>query len=145
MKKDVIKSLAGDSMNNCELCFPNLNPNQVVIYENNSCRLLMLKSNMKKGNVLEGAGIIVTKAHRKSPFDFNEEEWIDIKKILDRAKEYIDKNHQPDGYNIGWNVNRTGGQHLEHAHLHIIPRYSNELLAEKGIRSHLKSENNKRE
>lgn len=131
-------------MSDCELCFPIVNSNQVVIYENKSCRFLMLNSNMKKGNVLEGAGIIVTKSHKKSPFDFSEEEWIDIKEILNQAKGHIDKNHQPDGYNIGWNVNKTGGQHLEHAHLHIIPRYSDELLAEKGIRSHLKNQNKRK-
>lgn len=103
-------------MNNCELCFPKLNESQVMIYENNNCRLLMLKSNMNTGGVLEGAAIIVTKAHKTSPFDFNDEEWKDIKKMLDQSKVYIDENHQPAGYNIGWNINKSGGQHLEHAH-----------------------------
>lgn len=43
----------------------------------------MLKSNMNPGEALEGAAIIVIKSHRISPFDYNEEEWKDIKNILD--------------------------------------------------------------
>ena len=35
----------------------------------------------------------------------------------------IDERLRPDGYNIGVNVGVAAGQTVEHAHLHIIPRY----------------------
>jgi len=33
----------------------------------------------------------------------------------------------PAGYNIGYNMKPAAGASIEHLHLHIIPRYSNEL------------------
>jgi diadenosine tetraphosphate (Ap4A) HIT family hydrolase len=31
---------------------------------------------------------------------------------------------KPDGYNVGVNVGRAGGQSVLHVHIHLIPRYS---------------------
>lgn len=50
---------------------------------------------------------------------------------------------KPDGYSIGWNIGRVAGQVLFHAHLHVIPRFSKEPFAGRGIRSWLKSAENK--
>jgi diadenosine tetraphosphate (Ap4A) HIT family hydrolase len=33
----------------------------------------------------------------------------------------------PDGYNIGINVNEAGGQTIPHVHIHIIPRYKGDV------------------
>jgi len=63
---------------------------------------------------------------------------------LQKVKVHIDNSHKPDGYNIGWNVYETGGQHINHAHMHVMPRYHDEKLAYKGIRSHLKDKSNRR-
>ena len=60
------------------------------------------------------------------------------------VKKYLDENYQPQGYNLGWNCGEVGGQHIFHAHFHILPRYENEPLAGKGIRYILKSEENQR-
>ena len=30
----------------------------------------------------------------------------------------------PDGYNVGVNVGRAGGQSIQHVHIHLIPRYA---------------------
>ncbi|HTE22587.1 MAG TPA: HIT domain-containing protein [Candidatus Limnocylindria bacterium] len=52
--------------------------------------------------------------------------------------------HDPDGYNLGWNIYPTGGQNVDHAHLHLIPRYKDEPLATKGIRYAFKQSSNRR-
>ena len=31
---------------------------------------------------------------------------------------------KPDGYNVGVNVGRAGGQSVLHVHIHLIPRYA---------------------
>ncbi|MCH1640139.1 HIT domain-containing protein [Paenibacillus timonensis] len=64
--------------------------------------------------------------------------------MLHTVKEYIDVRYHPDGYNIGWNCGAVGGQHIFHAHLHVIPRFRDEPMAGKGIRYLFKSERNKR-
>ncbi len=42
---------------------------------------------------------------------------------LGRAKALLDASHRPDGYNIGINHGRAGGQSVPHLHIHLIPRY----------------------
>ena len=54
--------------------------------------------------------------------------------LLKEVKIYLDKKYKPDGYNVGWNVGKVGGQNVAHAHLHVLPRYKDEPLAGKGIR-----------
>ena len=44
--------------------------------------------------------------------------------LLDEAKAQIDKEHAPDGYNIGVNIGHAGGQSRMHVHVHLIPRLS---------------------
>lgn len=87
---------------------------------------------------IEGAGIIVPKKHRETLFDLTEDEWKATYQLLHEAKKYLDINHRPDGYNVGWNCWHVGGQHVFHSHMHVIPRYSGEPLAGKGIRYFLK-------
>jgi diadenosine tetraphosphate (Ap4A) HIT family hydrolase len=125
-------------MNNCEYCNLNLEI-QSIILENEYCLFLQLKK-----PDIEGSGIIIPKEHRETVFDLTEKEWEATFSLLKKAKEVIDKEYKPDGYNIGWNCGTTGGQHTFHAHLHVIPRYEDEPYAGKGIRYWFKSPENKR-
>ncbi len=92
---------------------------------------------------VKGGGMIITTRHIKTPFEINEKEWSQLHKLLPKFKSYVDE-HDPDGYNIGWNIGEIGGQHVEHAHLHIFPRFKDEPLATKGIRHFFKLPQNKR-
>jgi len=51
---------------------------------------------------------------------------------LDRAKAHIDAEFRPDGYNIGVNVGRAGGQSRMHVHVHLIPRYTGDVADPRG-------------
>ncbi len=88
--------------------------------------------------VLVGSVMIVPRAHRETPFDLTPEEWADTFKLVQQMKATLDGRYQPDGYNLGWNCGEVAGQEVFHAHLHLIPRFRNELMAGKGIRYHLK-------
>lgn len=126
-------------MNNCPFCHLDLIDDQKVILENESCMFIQVPQ-----EILIGSGLIVPRAHRETVFDLNNQEWTATKTLLKEAKDYLDKLYNPDGYNIGWNCNSIGGQHIMHAHLHIIPRYVDEPYAGKGIRHWLKSPDNQR-
>ena len=93
-------------------------------------------------NTLVGSYVVIPKSHVKTPFDLSEAEWIDTKKMIDTIKQYLDQKYKPDGYNLGWNVGRVGGQTVSYAHLHIIPRFEDEPFAGKGIRYWLKKDEN---
>lgn len=131
-------------MNDCVFCHPELEADQKVIISNDHCMFLQLKSAQVKGSQLEGAGVIVPKKHRETPFDLTSEEWQATYTLLQEVKKYIDETHLPQGYNLGWNCGEIGGQHIFHAHFHVIPRYEDEPLAGKGIRYLFKGPQNQR-
>lgn len=115
-------------------------PEQEFTLGNEHCAFLTIPGR----EVLAGSGLIVPFEPRVTVFDLTEVEWVATFELLHEAKAWIDARHAPDGYNIGWNVGRIGGQSIPQAHLHVIPRFADEPLAGKGIRYHLKQHENRR-
>lgn len=126
-------------MKNCLFCLTKKDLEQKVVLSNKYCMFLQ-----KPQEVLIGSGVIVPKEHKETVFDLSKDEWNSIFELLQEVKVYLDKQYNPQGYNIGWNVGSVGGQDIFHAHLHIIPRYVEEPLAGKGIRYWLKQPQNKK-
>lgn len=81
-----------------------------------------------------GSAMILPVVHRITPFQMTAEEWNDSRKLLIRARDDIANRYSPDGWNIGWNVYPVGGQSVPHVHCHLIPRYSDDPIAGRGIR-----------
>jgi ATP adenylyltransferase len=46
-----------------------------------------------------------------------------VRKLLDQ----LDEIYHPMGYNIGYNIGRSAGASIDHLHLHIVPRFLNEI------------------
>ena len=113
------------------------------VFENETA--IAVRSNNLKDKVLTGSYVIIPKSRVSSPFELSEKEWTDTRELLLKVKGYIDATYKPDGYNLGWNVGEVAGQSVAHAHLHILPRYSDEPFAGRGIRSWLKKPENVRE
>ena len=44
----------------------------------------------------------------------------------------IEKDHKPDGFNIGTNINEAAGQTIFHLHQHLIPRYVGDVPNPRG-------------
>lgn len=109
-------------------------------FENDS--MIAVKSNNLKNNTLIGSYVIIPKSEVGSPFELSDKEWADSKSLMLEVKNYIDKKYAPDGYNIGWNIGKVAGQEVAHAHMHIIPRFSDEPLAGKGLRYWFKQPEN---
>jgi histidine triad (HIT) family protein len=126
-------------MDTCEYCNPGLRSDQSVLLSNEHCLFLQLKN-----PEIKGSGIIVPKKHKETLFDLSEVEWNATYQLLQEVKKYLDDSFKPDGYNVGWNSGHVGGQHIFHAHMHVIPRFSDEPMAGKGIRYLLKCKENTR-
>ena len=122
---------------NCVLCHTELMPTQVTVLSNKNCLFYQIPQ-----NVLKGAGIIVPRLHKENVFELSIEEWNDTFLLLKEVKELLDEKHHPDGYNVFWNTGSAGGQHLMHAHLHVIPRFGDEPLAGKDLWSFIGGESN---
>lgn len=122
----------------CPFCAPNLSA-ETIVFEDEHCLFLQHDE-----PILTGSGLIITRLHRETVFDITAEEWQATHEMIQRAKNMIDTKFQPAGYNLGWNCGEVAGQEIFHVHLHIIPRYTDEPFAGKGIRYWLKQEANRR-
>jgi histidine triad (HIT) family protein len=123
----------------CPYC-PINDPEHKVIFQNN---LVLFMQNERVQGALKHSGVIIPVQHRETVFDLSEAEITATFRLLSVVKRWMDDSFAPDGYNIGWNCGRTGGQEVFHAHMHVIPRFRQEPLAGKGIRTLLKSDANK--
>jgi len=98
-----------------------------IIAENELCFAIYDKYPVNLGHVL-----IIPKRHYKSFFDATIEEVTAIYELIHKCKEILDKKYKPTGYNIGININESAGQTIMHLHVHLIPRYDNDVEDPRG-------------
>lgn len=75
---------------------------------------------------------IIPKRHIKDWWETTQEEKLAIFKLLEDAKKLIDEKYHPDAYNIGMNLGEDAGQSIMHLHVHLIPRYKNDVENPRG-------------
>lgn len=77
--------------------------------------------------VSPGHILIISKNLRHDYFELTLEETADLDNAIQLARQLIEKNHTPDGYNIGMNCGQAAGQTVFHFHCHVIPRYKGDM------------------
>jgi diadenosine tetraphosphate (Ap4A) HIT family hydrolase len=106
----------------CELCSP-----QDVLLENALAYVRYDSNSLSLGHLL-----VIPKRHVASFFDMTGEEQAAVLALLTDAQKSIQKEHSPDGYNIGVNVGKAAGQSRMHVHVHLIPRYAGDVPDPRG-------------
>jgi diadenosine tetraphosphate (Ap4A) HIT family hydrolase len=93
--------------------------------------------------VNQGHTLIIPKRHIESYFDLTIHEQRALWLLVNRCKSIIEKQHNPDGFNVGINISETAGQSVFHAHIHLIPRYKGDVENPRGgVRSVIPSRQN---
>jgi ATP adenylyltransferase len=82
--------------------------------------------------VSPGHALLIPHRHMPTWFDANGDERTALVAAVDAAKAIIEKDHRPDGYNIGINCGPAAGQTIFHLHVHLIPRYSGDVADPRG-------------
>ncbi len=77
--------------------------------------------------VSPGHTLVIPKRHAAEFFDLTRDEVAACMDLINEEKKLIDKEFNPDGYNIGVNVGAAAGQSILHVHIHIIPRYKGDV------------------
>ena len=95
-------------------------------------------NSLSRGHVL-----VIPKRHVADFFDMTAQEQSAVVSLLGEAQKSIQKQHSPDGYNIGVNVGKAAGQSRMHVHLHLIPRYAGDVADPRGGIRCVLSENKK--
>ena len=76
--------------------------------------------------VTRGHMLLIPRRHVTSYFDCTEAEKAALWALAEEAVRWLATAHSPDGYNVGFNVGAAAGQTVDHAHIHLIPRYRGE-------------------
>lgn len=73
--------------------------------------------------VSPGHTLVIPRRHVASFFEITDAERADLMSLLAAARDDIDRQFHPAGYNIGINDGAAAGQTVQHLHIHLIPRY----------------------
>ena len=93
--------------------------------------------------VSPGHILIISNKEKLDYFELDKNERNELTVLIDKAKEIIENEYNPDGYNIGMNCGEAAGQSVMHFHCHIIPRYQGDMKNPKGgIRHCIKGKGN---
>lgn len=79
-----------------------------------------------------GHTLILPRRHEGNFLSLNDEEHAAIWRLVVAVRAIIDRQHRPQGYNVGANVGAAAGQTVDHAHLHLIPRYAGDVPEPRG-------------
>ena len=79
-----------------------------------------------------GHALVIPKLHVASIFELPRDAYSDCFLLLKEAKSLIEREYQPQGINVGVNCGPAAGQTVEHAHIHLIPRYSGDVANPRG-------------
>ena len=83
--------------------------------------------------VSPGHTLVLPLRHCPDFFDLSPEELTACVELLVEERKALDDEFKPDGYNVGVNVGRAGGQSVLHAHIHLIPRYAGDHPNPRGV------------
>ena len=73
--------------------------------------------------ISKGHMVFVPKRHHGTLFESTSEEIKAMFDLMNKARNMLDREHKPDGYNLQANCGHAAGQIIMHAHIHLIPRY----------------------
>lgn len=82
--------------------------------------------------VSRGHALVVPRRHVESYFECTAEERTALWVLVEQVRLIIVGRNQPDGFNVGFNAGSAAGQTVGHAHIHIIPRYLNDVPDPRG-------------
>lgn len=77
--------------------------------------------------VSPGHALIIPKQHITNYFELPWFYQSDCWQLLQKVQGMLQHKHQPDGYNVGINVQEAAGQSVSHVHIHLIPRYQGDV------------------
>jgi len=82
--------------------------------------------------VSDGHTLVVPRRHVRDLFELSDQEYRAVWDLVARTQQRLRGQVSPDGFNVGVNVGEAAGQTVAHAHVHVIPRYSDDVPDPRG-------------
>ena len=77
--------------------------------------------------VSEGHCLVVPHRVYANYFDSTEEEIVGLQALVLETQKLLREKFSPDGFNVGINCGEAAGQTVPHMHIHVIPRYRDDM------------------
>ena len=74
-----------------------------------------------------GHALVVPRLHEPNLFELGAPVRAALWALVDVVQRDLSVALAPDGFNVGVNVGAAAGQTVDHAHIHVIPRYSGDV------------------
>lgn len=82
--------------------------------------------------VSHGHTLVVPRRHEPDLFALTHTELAAVWEAVGVTQMKLLAAHSPDGFNVGVNVGAAAGQTVGHAHVHVIPRYVDDVADPRG-------------
>jgi len=102
-------------------------PQDRIIYRNEYFFIIKDAFPVSPGHML-----IISNDVKVDYFELSKLERDSLSEIILKAKDLIETDYAPDGYNIGMNCGEDAGQTVFHFHCHVIPRYKGDMENPRG-------------
>lgn len=109
---------------NCPFC--DLNSKELIIQSST------VYSKYDEYPVSNGHALIIPKSHCSNYFELAYDVQLACWAMIMDVKKILTKKFNPDGFNIGINIGEAAGQTVNHVHIHLIPRYKNDVKDPRG-------------
>jgi ATP adenylyltransferase len=123
---DKLKYVKGDKPKvDCILCAIRDGNPDVVSYEVARRDSFIISVNLYPFN--PGHLMIFPERHIENLLDLTDQEALSLHRLLSDTIEILKDEFAPEGFNVGYNLGRHSGASIPHLHLHVVPRYGNEV------------------
>jgi diadenosine tetraphosphate (Ap4A) HIT family hydrolase len=79
-----------------------------------------------------GHALILPRRHEPDFFALRAREIRALARVVAEVRALVIARYRPAGFNLGVNVGAVAGQTVDHAHLHVIPRYEGDVSEPRG-------------
>lgn len=108
---------------NCPFC----DPDRTIICSNASAVAIR-----DAYPVSEGHTLVIPVGHEPDLMRLNTVSYSGCFDLVRTVIEGLIQEFDPAGFNVGVNIGKSAGQTVEHAHIHVIPRYENDTPNPRG-------------
>ena len=94
----------------------------LVVYRNHAWFVTLNLYPYNPGHLM-----VVPVAHYEDVSELNDAEVLELHRLQVRCLRVLEREYNPGGYNVGYNLGPSSGASIDHLHLQIVPRYRNEI------------------
>lgn len=106
----------------CSVAADDPRVDRLVVHRGRTCFVTLNLYPYNPGHLM-----VVPYRHVLDPRGLTGPEVAEMRSLQNRILDVLDARYQPHGYNVGYNIGQGSGASIEHLHLHIVPRFRNEI------------------